>query len=205
MIPFWRNLEQRRGLQNSWHTTFDRRTAGYNSWEHGQDVDREVRAAPAQGILPSRLEPDAEDQPIQQRIATVDRWHETPRSSNFAKILPNNNVLNATLTGILSWSTAVVEETWNIRGVQLLSRTTTTSPQSLATLFKKSRGAKHGPSERQRMNYQAKTDAEKGSQKKHGNHPTILSRLYASETYRTSLSLIGCKEKHIMRNTSWEN
>ena len=42
----------------------------------------------------------------------------------------------------------------------------------------------------------------KSSQKKHGNHPTILSRLYATETYKTSLSLIGCKEKHIMRNAS---
>ena len=46
-----------------------------------------------------------------------------------------------------------------------------------------SRGAKHGPSERQ---------------KKHGNHPTLLSRWYASESDRTSLSDIGCEEKHIM-------
>ena len=63
---------------------------------------------------------------------------------------------------------------------------------------KSSRGAKHGPSERQRMYYQAKQMLEKARQKKHGNHPTILSRWYASETYRTSLSPIGWTEKDIM-------
>ena len=41
-------------------------------------------------------------------------------------------------------------------------------------------------------------DAEKGPSEKHGSHPTILAWWYASETCRTSLSLIGCKEKHIM-------
>ena len=41
-----------------------------------------------------------------------------------------------------------------------------------------SRGAKHGPSERQRMYYQAKQMLKKARQKKHGNHPTILSRWY---------------------------
>ena len=38
----------------------------------------------------------------------------------------------------------------------------------------------------------------KARQKKHGNHTTILSRWYASESYRTSLSVIGWKEKDIM-------
>ena len=37
------NLEERSWLQNSWHTTFDNWTAGYNTWEQGQQVDREVR------------------------------------------------------------------------------------------------------------------------------------------------------------------
>ena len=61
-----------------------------------------------------------------------------------------------------------------------------------------SRGAKHGPSERQRMYYQAKQMLKKTSQKKHGSHPTTLSRWYASETYRTSLSLIRWEEKKNM-------
>ena len=61
-----------------------------------------------------------------------------------------------------------------------------------------SRGAKHGPSERQRMYYQAKQMLKKTRQKKHGSHPTTLSRWYASETYRTSLSLIGWEEKDMM-------
>ena len=63
---------------------------------------------------------------------------------------------------------------------------------------KSSRGAKHGPSERQRMYYQAKQRLRKARQKKHGRRPTILSRWHASESYRASLSTIGWKEKHMM-------
>ena len=62
-----------------------------------------------------------------------------------------------------------------------------------------SRGAKHGPSERQRMYYQAKQMLKKARQKKHESHPTILARLYASETHRTLLSLIGWEEKDIKK------
>ena len=70
-----------------------------------------------------------------------------------------------------------------------------------------SRGAKHGPSERQRIYYQAKQVLKKARQKKHGSHPTILVRWCASETYRTSLSLIGWKEKDICNVTEllWRN
>ena len=38
---------------------------------------------------------------------------------------------------------------------------------------------KHGPSERQKMHYQARPMLEKARQGKHGRHPTILSRWYA--------------------------
>ena len=38
----------------------------------------------------------------------------------------------------------------------------------------------------------------KARQGKHESHPTIPARWYASETYKTSLSLIGCKEKRTM-------
>ena len=58
------------------------------------------------------------------------------------------------------------------------------------------RGAKYGPSERQRMYYTAKQKLRKARQKKQGNHPTILSRWYASESSRDSLSEIGWKEHH---------
>ena len=56
-----------------------------------------------------------------------------------------------------------------------------------------SRGAKHGPSERQRMYFQAKQMLKKARQGKHGRHPTILSRWYASESYRHSLNAGGEK------------
>ena len=58
-----------------------------------------------------------------------------------------------------------------------------------------SRGAKHGPSERQRMYYQANQMLKKARQQKHGRHPTILPRLYASQSYRASLHAIGWREK----------
>ena len=56
----------------------------------------------------------------------------SPRSSNFAKILPNNNVLTAMPTGKKVSSIVAVEEIWNPRRVQQSStRTTVTSRQSL--------------------------------------------------------------------------
>ena len=71
------------------------RSAGLGSWRRppgarlftqlsschcqGQEVDREVREPPAQGIFPSGLEPDAEDQQVQQRIAGFDRRLEQHR------------------------------------------------------------------------------------------------------------------------------
>ena len=61
-----------------------------------------------------------------------------------------------------------------------------------------SRGAKHGPSERQKMYYQVKQMLKKARQGKYGCPPTILSRWYADETYRKSLSDIGWREDHIM-------
>ena len=61
-----------------------------------------------------------------------------------------------------------------------------------------SRGAKHGLCERQKIYYQAKQMLKKARQGKHGWHPTILSRWYADEEYRQSMSAIGWKEHHIM-------
>ena len=37
---FQGNLEQHRGLQNIWSTSFCSRAASHNTWEHGQEVDR---------------------------------------------------------------------------------------------------------------------------------------------------------------------
>ena len=59
-----------------------------------------------------------------------------------------------------------------------------------------SREAKHGPSERQRMHHTAKQMLKKERQKKHGNHPTILSRWYGDEDNRKSLSAMGWEEHH---------
>ena len=60
------------------------------------------------------------------------------------------------------------------------------------------RGVQHGASERQKMYFQAKQMLKKARQGKHGGHPTILSRWYADEEYRKSLSDIGWREHHII-------
>ena len=76
---------------------------------------------------------------------------------------------------------------------QSSSRTTTTSPQPLAMLSRKTAvvGAKHGPSGRQSCTAKRNRCSKRHVRKKHGNHPTILSRWYASESFRDSLSNIG--------------
>ena len=45
-----------RGLRNIWSTSFCSRAAGYTTRRQGQEVDREVREPPAQGIFPLELE-----------------------------------------------------------------------------------------------------------------------------------------------------
>ena len=60
------------------------------------------------------------------------------------------------------------------------------------------RGAKHGPSERQRMNYKAKDMLHKACQKKHGGHSSILARWHSDYKYRDSLTRIGWTEQDIM-------
>ena len=61
-----------------------------------------------------------------------------------------------------------------------------------------SRGVQHGPSERRKMYDQATQMLKNARQEKHGRHPTILSRWYADEEYRKSLSAIGWEEHHVM-------
>ena len=59
-----------------------------------------------------------------------------------------------------------------------------------------SRGVKHGASERQKMQYQARQMLEKVRQGKHGRHPTILSRWYGDED--CIKSAVGGKNNYIM-------
>ena len=60
------------------------------------------------------------------------------------------------------------------------------------------RGARHGPSERQRMYYKAKELLHKASQNKHGEHSSILARWLSDDRYRKSLSDIGWTAKDIV-------
>ena len=58
-----------------------------------------------------------------------------------------------------------------------------------------SRGSNHGPSERQRMNYQAKQMLNNARQEKHESYPAILARRHGEKEYRDSLTAIGVIEK----------
>ena len=58
--------------------------------------------------------------------------------------------------------------------------------------------AKHGASERQRMNYKAKDMLQKARRPKHGGYTTILERWHNGGKYRDSLSKIGWSEEQII-------
>ena len=60
------------------------------------------------------------------------------------------------------------------------------------------RGARHGPSERQRMYFKAKEMLHKAGQKNHGEHSSILARWLSDCKYRDSLTRIGWTEQDIM-------
>ena len=68
-----------RWLQNSWHTPFDSRTAGYKSPKQGQEVDRKVREPPSQWLFPSGLEPDTQKINKFSEHRRIDRRHEQHR------------------------------------------------------------------------------------------------------------------------------
>ena len=67
-------------------------------------------------------------------------------------------------------------------------------------VFKKNnkRGARHGPSERQRMYNKAQEMVHKTGQKKHGSHSSNIARWLNNYKYRKSLSDIGWNEQDIM-------
>ena len=128
------NLEERRWLQNSWHTTFDSRTAGYKSAKQGQEVDREVRDKDS---IPSGLEPRRRrSTSLAKNRRNWSPTRPTPRSSSFGKTLPNSNPLIA----IPTWEIGIV---YSIPGYVIKTNS--------------SRGANHG----QRMCYPSETDGQK--------------------------------------------
>ena len=120
---------------------FDSRTAGYKSPIQGQEVDRKVRDQPAQGILPSGLEPDAEDQQVQQRIEGFDRRHEQHRDLRALRKLFQKAMLRLQYLleiGIVYCSCGRNFFLKKTRRDETSSkRTTTTSPQSLAMLLRR--------------------------------------------------------------------
>ena len=135
--------------------------------------------------MPERHESKAGDQQssARNRKKYSSAWT-TQRSSNFARILQNMNVLIAMPFQKSGSFIAVTGEIWSIRGVlQQHRRPIATSLQSLALSFRRIpvEDQKQGVSERQVMFYRTKQMLKHAKQKKHGSHPTILSRWYAQE------------------------
>ena len=93
------------------------------------------------------------------------------------------------------YSLAAVEEIWSLREVQQSStRTTVTSPQSLEMWARRTAVVRTLWTTKNVL--PSETDVKKKRQEKQGCHPTILSRWYASESYRNSLYDIRWREKH---------
>ena len=111
------------------------------------------------------------------------------RSSNFARILQNFNVLIAMPFQKSGSFIAVAGEIWSTRRVlQQPKRLIATSIPGFVIEKNSSRGPMHGASERQIMFFKAKEMLEKARQPKHGGHPTILARWYAQKGYRESVA-----------------
>ena len=113
-------------------------------------------------------------------------------------------------TGKDGQSIAVVEERRNLRGVQHSStRTTVTSPQSLAMLRRRIAVAVPNMNllNDNSMYNKAKEMAQKARQEKHGSHSSILARWKNDYEYRNSLSLVGWTEHHklLFDRTALEN
>ena len=78
-------------------TSLCSRAAGYNTREQGQEVDREVREPPAQGILQDLNQTQKINKFTQESQGLIADMNNT--EIFVAKILPNTNVLTAMPTG----------------------------------------------------------------------------------------------------------
>ena len=173
----------------------------YNTWEQGQEVDREVSEPPTQGILFKDL---SQTQKINKFSKESQDFLADMTNTEVFELCENSSKQQCPECNTY-WEIGIIYCSCG-RNKKSSQRPTefeqnnydVTSIPGYVTKKNSSRDAKHGPSERQRLYYQAKQMLKKTRQKKHGNHPTILSRWYTSESYRTSLSDIGWKEKDIM-------
>ena len=102
----------------------------------------------------------------------------TLRYSNFAKHFPNSNALIAIYDGRSALSIELVEDALKHRKELRMSTRAADVLSIPGLLFKKNnkRGARHGPSEPQRMFHKAREMWPKARQENHGSHSSILAR-----------------------------
>ena len=186
------NLEKRRWLQNSWPTTFDSWTAGYNTWEN--KVKKLIEKFENHQHKESFLQDLRQTEKInkfsresQELIANMNNTEIFELCENSSKQqCPECNAHWG--MGIIYYSCGRnMKSTRGPTEFDQNNRDVTSIPGHVIQK-NSSHGAKHGPSERQKMHCQAKLMLEKARKGKHGGHPTILSRWYACDEYRKSLS-----------------
>ena len=164
------NLWQHRGSQNLWSTSFRSRATEYNTREQSQEVDREVREPQTLRI-------------ILQDLSQTQKINKFSKESQDLITDMNNTEIFELCENSSKQQCPECNTFWDIGIIYCSSGRNMKSPQS-STGFEQnnnddtsipgysSRGAKHGPSERQKMYYQAKQMLKKARQKKHGRHPT---------------------------------
>ena len=196
------NLEQRRWLQNFWHTTYDSRAAGYDTWEN--KVKKLIEKFENHQHKESFFQDLSQTQKINKFSKESQDWIADMNNTKIFELCENSSkqqrfdcnahweirIVYCSCGRNMKSSQSPTEFDQNNRDVTLIP--------GYVIEKNSSRGAKHGPSERPKMYYLAKQMLKKARQKKHGSHPTILARWYASETYRTSLSRIVWREHHVM-------
>ena len=186
-----RNGAQHRGLHNSWCTSFCSWTAGYTSQRQSPKVDWEVSSTTGTknpSFMTSSRRRRLTSSAKNRRSSSL-TWT-TPRSSSFAKHLQNSNALIPIYGRCFRISQSAKE----------VDKSNNDVVSILGYVIKKNnkRGARHGPSERQRKYYKAQELLHKAGQKKHGGHSSILARCHKDYEYINSLSLVGWTEQDII-------
>ena len=200
---------QNQDARSSWEPSSDSKSYGETCNEQ-QDTTRENKVKKliekfenyiTKGIIPSASDSDADDQQVQQKMQDLIADLNNTEIFELCEISSKQQCHDCDAfwdTGIIYCSCGRnMKSTRSPTEFNQNNRDVTSIP---GNVIKKnsSRGSKHGPFERPRMNYRAKQMLEKARQQKHGRHPTILSRWYASQSYRDSLCAIGWSEHHKM-------
>ena len=201
---FLGDWEPHHGLQNSWYTSFCSWTARFTSKIQSQKVDREVREPPEQRILPSRLQ--TEEREINEPSKKSQELIADMNKTEIFKLCETSSKQQCFDGNLYCWSRHCLLYVSCGRCLKISqsdkvvnrSNNDVVSIPGYVIKNNNKRGARHGPSERQRLYYKAQEMLHKAGQMEHGGHSSILARWHNDCEYRNSLSLIGWTEQDLM-------